>query len=67
MKFSYQVIEKHGRKEFVVIPYEEYLKILEMIEDYEDLKDLRKAKEETINEPSIPYDKLEEMINKNKG
>jgi PHD/YefM family antitoxin component YafN of YafNO toxin-antitoxin module len=39
-----QFIEREGKKEFVVIPYEEFLAIQEIFEDYEDLKDLREAK-----------------------
>jgi len=53
-----QVIEKDGKKEFVVLPYEEFLAIKEALEDYEDLKDLREAKEESMNEASIPLDKV---------
>ncbi len=34
------------------------------IEDYEDLVDLRKAKSETVNEPSIPYNEIADKINR---
>ena len=44
MSIHPQVIEKEGKKEFVVLPYEEFLAIKEKLEDYEDLKDLREAK-----------------------
>ncbi|MCH8474744.1 MAG: hypothetical protein LAT55_05885 [Opitutales bacterium] len=44
MSIHPQVIEKEGKKEFVVLPYEEFLAIKESLEDYEDLKDLREAK-----------------------
>ena len=44
MSIHPQVIEKEGKKEFVVLPYEEFLAIKENLEDYEDLKDLREAK-----------------------
>jgi hypothetical protein len=40
MSIHLQVIEKEGKKEFVVLPYEEFLAIKENLEDYEDLKDL---------------------------
>ena len=33
------------------------------IEDYEDLVDLRKAKAETVNEPSIPFNEIADKIN----
>ncbi len=39
-----QILEKDGKKEFVVIPYEEFLEIQDALMDFEDLKDLREAK-----------------------
>ena len=42
-----QVIEKEGRMEFVVLPYEEFLQIQEALEDLEDLRELRKEREES--------------------
>ena len=64
MKLTPQIIKKQGKNEFVVLPYDEYLKIMQILEDYEDLMALRKAKEETINEPSIAYDEVEKLIYK---
>ena len=34
MEIKPQIIEKHGKKEFVVLPYEDYLKILEHTKNY---------------------------------
>jgi PHD/YefM family antitoxin component YafN of YafNO toxin-antitoxin module len=53
-----QIIEKDGKKEFVVLPYEEFLKIQEALEDFEDLKEIRKEKEESKNQPTTPLDKV---------
>jgi PHD/YefM family antitoxin component YafN of YafNO toxin-antitoxin module len=39
-----QVIEREGRKEFVVLPYEEFLQIQEALDDFEDLRELRKER-----------------------
>jgi hypothetical protein len=44
-----QVIEKEGRKEFVVLPYEEFLQIQEALDDFEDLRELRKERKESID------------------
>ncbi len=44
-----QVIEKEGRKEFVVLPYEEFLQIQEALDDFEDLRELRKERDESID------------------
>ena len=46
-------IEKNGKKEFVVISYDEFIKIKEQLEDYEDLIDLRKAKEKEKDKTGI--------------
>ncbi len=46
-----QVIEKEGKKEFVVLPYEEFVQIQEALEDFEDLRDLRKEQEESLEAP----------------
>ena len=53
MNMHPQVIEKEGKKEFVVLPYEEFLAIKESLEDYEDLKDLREAKADAGGDPTV--------------
>ena len=52
-----QVLEKNGKKEFVVLSWDDYMRIQEMLEDYEDLKELRRAKEEAKVQKTIPYEK----------
>ncbi|CAN5135151.1 hypothetical protein BH20GEM2_BH20GEM2_20100 [soil metagenome] len=44
---------KAGKKEFVVLPYQEFLVLQEMLEDAEDLMDLRVAKRESEEESSL--------------
>ena len=58
MSIHPQIIEKEGRKEFVVLPYEEFLAIRECLEDYEDLKNLREAKAAEGDAPSTPLSDL---------
>lgn len=53
-----QVIEKEGKKEFVVLPYEEFVRIQEALEDFEDLKELRQAK---VEEDAAPTSTLAEV------
>lgn len=53
-----QVIEREGKKEFVVLPYEEFLSVREALEDFEDLKELRKEKEKSKNEPTTPLNEV---------
>jgi len=41
-----EILTKNGRKEFAVLPYEEFVALTEALADYEDLRDLRAAKAE---------------------
>ena len=56
MKLFPQFIVNNGKKEFVGIPYEQYLQISEIIKVYEDLMDLRLAKEAGKNDIEISID-----------
>jgi PHD/YefM family antitoxin component YafN of YafNO toxin-antitoxin module len=44
LKLHPEILVKNGKKEFVVLPYEEFLALQEMLADAEDLLELRKAK-----------------------
>ena len=57
-----QIIEKQGKKEFVVLPYDEFLKIEEILEDFEDLRDLRKAKAVSKNDPPLPLERVKKDL-----
>lgn len=52
-KIKATVLKKDNKKEFVILPYEDFLKIQEELEDYEDLKALRKAKRLEAKSPAI--------------
>jgi len=64
MQLNPQIIEKGGKKEFVVLPYEEYQAIEELIEDYMDLIDLREAKSAEQDESSVPLDEVIKELKK---
>jgi hypothetical protein len=49
-----EILKKNGKKEFAVLPYEEFVKLQEWIEDMEDLLELRKAKRAEGKKRSIP-------------
>ena len=53
-----QIIGKEGKKEFVVLPYDEFIKIQDALEDYKDLKLLREEKEKSKDQPTILLDKV---------
>ena len=48
-------LEKGGKKEFAVLPFEEFEQIMEVLLDYQDIKDLRltKSEEETAQGMSL--------------
>jgi len=53
IKIRPTIIEKNKKKEFVVLPYEDFLKIQAELADYEDLKMLRRAKRREGKAPAI--------------
>ena len=56
------ILEKKGKKEFVVLPYEEFLEIQQELENYDDLKELRSAKEKETDSPVIPLAEAHKML-----
>jgi hypothetical protein len=57
-----EIIEKDGKKKFVVLTYEEFLAIEEALADAEDLTELRAAKKEEHDSPSIPLNQVVEEL-----
>ena len=53
-----EFLSKNGKKEFAVLPYEEFVRIEELLADLEDLRDLRVAK---LSEAQLPRVTLEEV------
>ena len=56
------ILERDGKKEFAVIPYEEFESIMEALADYEDLCDLRLAKESEGELSSTPLAEVREKL-----
>lgn len=54
-------ILKKGGKKYVLIPYEEFLRIQELLDDLEDLRDLREAKKKEEKKPSISLEELKQL------
>jgi len=59
------ILEKNGKKEFAILPYDEFIKIKKELEDYEDLKLLREAKRKEANAPTLSLDKAKNILLKN--
>lgn len=50
------ILEQEGKKQFVVIPYSEFIALQEELQDFYDLKELRKAKNEEGSAPALSFD-----------
>ena len=57
-----QIIKKNGKKEYVVMPYEEFLRVQEELDDYQNLRCLREAKEAEQNAPTISLEELKKNL-----
>lgn len=62
MDINPQILEKNGRKEFVIFPYEDFLKIQEELDNYEDLRSLREAKERERDAPTISLKEAKKQL-----
>lgn len=54
-------IERDGKREYAVLPYEEFEKIQSLLEDARDLLDLRRAKAEDEGE-HLPLADIEKRL-----
>jgi hypothetical protein len=57
-----QIIKKNGKKEYAILPYEEFLKVQEALEEFEDLRCLSEAKEAEKDASIIGMTELKERI-----
>lgn len=62
MVVNAQIIKKNGKKEYAVLPYEEFQKIQEELASYEDLRCLREAKMTEKDAPTIGIAELKKRI-----
>jgi hypothetical protein len=59
-----EILSKNGRKEFAVLPYEEYIALQEWLADVEDLLDLRDAKDAEHDTPTVSLTEVESRLGK---
>jgi len=57
-----QIIEKNGKSEFVVLPYEQFLDLQEELADYEDLRLLREAKAQEGDAPTLTLAEVKQQL-----
>ena len=57
-----EFLVKNGKKQFAVLPYEEFLALQERLADAEDLLDLRKAKRTDGKKRSVPLSEVKREL-----
>ena len=57
-----EILTKNGRKEFAILPYEEFMALQEWLADIEDLLDLRAAKDDEHDAPTVPLAEVESRL-----
>ncbi len=56
------VLEQDGKKQFVVLPYSEFIEIQELLQDFYDLKDLREAREQEKDAPTLSLEEAKKEL-----
>jgi hypothetical protein len=62
MVLNPQILEKDGEKQFVVLPYEQFIEVQEALDDFEDLKALRAAGNAERDEPTVPLAEVKKEL-----
>jgi len=62
LKLHPEILVKNGKKEFVILTYEEFLAVQERLADAEDLMDLRKAKRAEGKKKTVPLAKAKRQL-----
>jgi PHD/YefM family antitoxin component YafN of YafNO toxin-antitoxin module len=62
LKLHPEILMKNGKKEFVVLPYEEFLALQERLAEAEDLMELRKAKGAERKKKGIPLSEVKREL-----
>ncbi len=57
-----EFLTKDGKKEFAVLPYEEFVALQEILAAAADLIDLREAKAEEASAATIPLSEVKERL-----
>lgn len=57
-----EILSKNGKKEFAVLPYEEFIILQERLADAEDLLELRKAKRAESGKRTISIAKTKRKL-----
>ena len=56
------ILEQEGKKQFVVLPYNEFIALQEELQAFYDLKELREAKEKEKDAPTVSFEEAKKML-----
>jgi hypothetical protein len=57
------MIPINGKKEFAILPFEEFLQLENELQNFEDLKNLREAKKKEKNVPGLSLSEAKKKLN----
>ena len=57
-----EILIKDGKKQFAVLPYEEFVSLKERLEEMEDLLKLRKAKKAEGRNRTVPLARVKRQL-----
>ena len=57
-----QILENHGKRQFAVLPYDEFIALQEILADAQDLIDLREAKKAEGEAETMSLDGLKALL-----
>lgn len=64
MELHPEFLTKDGKRQFAVLPYEEFLVLQELLDDMEDLMDLRAAKQDEIDRPTTSLADVKQSLDR---
>lgn len=56
------ILEQEGKKQFVILPYSEFIALQEELQDYYDLKELQEAKEKEKDAPTVSFAEAQRLL-----
>ena len=57
-----QILENNGKRQFAVLPYDEFIALQEILADAQDLIDLREAKKTEVQAESMSLDGVKALL-----
>jgi PHD/YefM family antitoxin component YafN of YafNO toxin-antitoxin module len=62
MKLHPNILEQAGEKQFVVLPYSEFIALQEELQEFYDLRELREAKQKEGDTPTLSFEEAKKEL-----